>query len=323
MLDVYTAAAAADGLDEALTEADIASFVENPIDSDPASDYLIAEVEGRVVAYAWVSHRIEATEDRAERPEGNEIHFHRGYVHPAWRRRGLGTAMLLQAWRRADERRVAHNADTPRLLQIFAHETDAGGQALARRFEYSPVRYAYKMTRDLALPIPDVPLPGGIEIRAARPEHRRAIWEAAREAFQDHWGYTLWPEEVFQRFLDFPHYDLSLWQVAWDGDRIAGMVLNYIHAEENARYARRRGYTEDISVRRPWRRRGLARALIARSLAALKARGMSEAALGVDAENRTGALRLYEGLGYTPVSTMTIFRRPLPLPLDGTPLAPR
>jgi mycothiol synthase len=309
MLEVYRAAAEADGLDEGLTEGDIASFVENPIDSDPGLDYVIAEVDGRVVAYAWVSHRLELGRDGAE---GDEIHFHRGYVHPAWRLRGLGRAMLLQAWRRAGERRVAANPDAARYMQIFAHEAEAGSLALAHRFGYTPVRYAYKMKRDLAVPIPDLALPGGLELRPALPEHRRPIWEAAREAFRDHWGYTPWPEEVFQRFLTFPHYDLGLWRVAWDGDEIAGMVLNYINEEENTRFGRRRGYTEDISVRRPWRRRGLARALIARSLAALKERGMTEAALGVDAENRTGALRLYEGLGYTPVNTMTVFRRPVP-----------
>jgi mycothiol synthase len=320
LLDVYSAAAAADSLDEVMTEADMANFIENPIDSDPALDVLIAEVEGRVVAYAWISHRLETSGDRAERPAGDsaerpvgdEVHSHRGYVHPAWRRRGLGSAMLRQAWHRTAERALTDNPAAARLLQTFALETEAGADALARRFGYAPVRYAFKMHRDLSLPIPDLPLPAGIELRPAQPEHRRPIWEAQREAFQDHWGYAPWPEENYQRFLGFPHFDLSLWRIAWDGDQVVGTVLNYINDEENKLFSRRRGYTEDIAVRRPWRRRGLASALIARSLEALKERGMSEAALGVDAENRTGALRVYERLGYTPAQQWTIFRRPLP-----------
>src|SRR3970282_1470345 len=68
-----------------------------------------------------------------------------------------------------------------------------------------------------------------------------------------------------------------------DGDQVSGMVLNYINEEENQVYDRRRGYTEDIAVRRPWRRRGLAGALIARSLETLRERGMDEAAPGAGA----------------------------------------
>jgi ribosomal protein S18 acetylase RimI-like enzyme len=157
--------------------------------------------------------------------------------------------------------------------------------------------------------IPETPLPSGLEVRPAKPEHFRAIWEAAREAFKDGWGYAPWPEENFQEFLEFPHYDPSLWRVAWDGDQVAGMVLSYINGEENAQYNRQRGYTEDISVRHPWRRRGLARALIVESLHALRAQGMTEAALGVDTENPSGALRLYESLGYRPVTRWTFFRK--------------
>ena len=304
LLQVYSSAAAADGLDEVLTEADIAAFIEDPIDSDPAHDVLLAEVEGQVVAYSWISHRLETS--------GNEIHSHRGYVHPSWRRRGLGSAMFRQAWRRAAERTVSPDPSSPRLLQTFALGSESGAEALARRFGYAPVRYAFKMSRDLSLPIPQRPLPAGIEIRPARPEHWRSIWEAEREAFEDHWGYAPWPEEAYQRFLRFPHYDPSLWRIAWDGDQVAGMVLNFVNAEENRIYDRRRGYTEDIAVRRPWRRRGLAGALIARSLEALMEQGMQEAALGVDAENRTGALRLYEQLGYAVIQQWTVFRRPLP-----------
>ncbi|MBM2842718.1 MAG: hypothetical protein HW404_555 [Anaerolineales bacterium] len=320
ILEVYSAAASADGLDEVLTEADIAAFLESPIDSDPARDVLIAEVEGRVVAYGWISHRLETSGDSAERlvgdsaerPVGDEIHSHRGYVHPSWRRFGLGSAMLQQAWRRAAERTVSPAPSSTRLLQTFALGTETGANALAQRFGYAAVRYAFKMRRDLALPIPERPLPAGIEIRPVRPEDWRPIWEAQRDAFADHWGYAPWPEEAYQRFLRFPHYDPSLWRIAWDSDQVVGTVLNYINEEENRVYDRRRGYTEDIAVRRPWRRRGLAGALIARSLETLRERGMDEAALGVDAENRTGALRLYEQLGYTVIQQWTVYRRPVP-----------
>ena len=59
-----------------------------------------------------------------------------------------------------------------------------------------------------------------------------------------------------------------------------------------------RGWLEHISVRRQWRRRGLGRAITAAAMVRLREAGIDEAMLGVDSENPTGALGLYEGLGF-------------------------
>ncbi len=88
------------------------------------------------------------------------------------------------------------------------------------------------------------------------------------------------------------------------------MVLNFVNHEENEEYKRQRGYTEGICVRRPWRRQGLAKALIARSFRVLKDLGLVEAALGVDTENPNGALQLYQGMGFRPVKRHTTYRKP-------------
>ncbi|HET7010807.1 MAG TPA: GNAT family N-acetyltransferase [Anaerolineales bacterium] len=304
MVAVHRACAEVDGLDEVVTEAELANFVENADSLDPSLDITLADVEGRAVAYSWISHRLQTA--------GDELHFHRGYVHPAWRRRGLGAAMLHQMTRRAEACRLGSVGR--RFLQSYIADGEVSAAALLSSRGYAPVRYSFKMVRDLSQPIPDLPLPSGLEVRPAEAAHFRAIWEAEREAFQDHWGYAPWPEENYQRFLAFPHYDPSLWRVAWDGDQVAGSVLSYIHPEENSEHGRLRGYTEDISVRRPWRRRGLASALIARSLAALKERGMTEAALEVDSENPTGALRVYQRLGFTAIWRRSLFRRALGAP---------
>lgn len=100
-------------------------------------------------------------------------------------------------------------------------------------------------------------------------------------------------EQNFQRLLDQPGTDPDLWQVAWDTatNQIAGVSMDMIPADENAAFGRRRGWVDDLSVRRPYRRRGLGRALLLNSLYALRARGLTEG-VGVDAENPTGALRL-------------------------------
>ena len=149
-------------------------------------------------------------------------------------------------------------------------------------------------------------------MRSSR-EQLRAIWDADQEAFEDHWGASQPSEEDWLEFSSSPHLDPTLWRVAWAGHQVAGQVRSFINAEENRRYGRRRGWVEHISVRRPWRHRGLARALMAASFPLLRARGMTEGALHVDAENLSGALRVYESMGFSPVSRETVYRKPLAL----------
>lgn len=157
--------------------------------------------------------------------------------------------------------------------------------------------------------IPEAPMPPGLEVRPVLPEHYKIIWDASNEAFRDHWGYIPEPEEERLKMMEDPSFDPGLWRVAWDGDQVAGMVLNFINAAENEEYGRRRGYTENIAVRRPWRKRGLARSLIVQSFHALKERGMTEAALGVDSENLSGALRLYESVGFQMARRSAAYRK--------------
>ena len=99
--------------------------------------------------------------------------------------------------------------------------------------------------------------------------------------------------------------------VAWDGDEIAGAVVNTISEHENRELNRARGLLDSVFVRRPWRSRGLAAALVARSLVVLRERGMTSAWLGVDADNPTGALRLYEKAGFGVHLRSTAYRKPM------------
>jgi ribosomal protein S18 acetylase RimI-like enzyme len=154
-------------------------------------------------------------------------------------------------------------------------------------------------------------MPDGLEVRPVSSEQVREVWEAAAEAFRDHWGNIEPSEEEYQKFLADPITEPSLWMVAWDGDQVAGSVLNFLHRQENEEYQRKRGYTEGISVRRPYRKRGLATALLTRSLQMFKEMGMDEAALGVDSQNLSGAFRVYERAGFRLYKRQTIYRKSL------------
>jgi ribosomal protein S18 acetylase RimI-like enzyme len=111
--------------------------------------------------------------------------------------------------------------------------------------------------------------------------------------------------------MEDPDTDISLWKVAWDGDEVAGVSINTVYAEENERLGINVGWLDQVSVRRPWRRKGVGAAVIAESLRLLRERGLDEASLGVDAENPTGALALYEGLGFTRHRAFRVYRKAL------------
>lgn len=98
---------------------------------------------------------------------------------------------------------------------------------------------------------------------------------------------------------------------AWDGDDLAGAVTTEINDAENEALGRRRGRLEGVFVRQPWRRRGLARALVTRSLAILRDREMTSAGLSVDADNANEALRLYVEAGFVVESRAVAYRKPL------------
>lgn len=309
MVAVYDACRPVDGYEWPTSVEELARSFAHMEHCDPHRDMIFAEVHGETIGYGrgrW--HR---------QPDGAFLHDLTGHVAPAWRRRGIGRAIL--RWTEERQRRVASEEKEigPHLYQVGAQDSERGIAELLLGEGYAVVRRWYRMTRPLDGEIPDVALPDGLEVRPVAPDQYRAIWDADIEAFRDHWGFAEPPAGAYKQWLEDPVAMMpELWQVAWDGDRVAGQVRSFINHTENAEQGRLRGYTEDISVGRSWRRRGLAHALIMRSLRVLKDRGMTQAALGVDADNVSGALRLYERCGFRPAQSGSIYRKPFG-PLDG------
>lgn len=293
-----------DKLERADTLEDVANHFNHLNNCDLDRDMLIAEIDGEVVGYCRV-------EWRQEQPSLDRMYPSLGYLKPAWRRRGLGAAMLQYGEERLRQVASAHPLDGRRFFEAFINDTETGRKAMFLQAGYKPERHFYEMVRPDLENIPEAPLPAGIEVRPAQPEHYRSIWEEMAEAFRDHWSYTPPTEDDFQHFLASSEFQPDLWQIGWDGDQVVGTVLGWINHQSNAAFNRKRGWTEEITVRRPYRGRGIARALIACCLRALKERGMTSACLGVDTQNLSGALHLYESMGYRPVRSSAIYRKPM------------
>src|SRR6266508_380248 len=163
---------------------------------------------------------------------------------------------------------------------------------------YHHIRISYHMLIEMDGPVSEPVWPAGITLRTYNPEtDAEAVYRADVESFRDHFGFVEEPfEEGLKRFQHFwgqAGFDPSLLFLAVDGDEIAGISLCPPHAIDD----RGLGWVGTLGVRLPWRKRGIGLALLRHSFNEFYRRGKRKVGLGVDAENLTGTLRLYEGAG--------------------------
>ena len=322
MAEVIAGSLAADQAEWAMSAEDLARDYKHLQNSDPWNDMLFVEVDGQVVGYSRV--------EWCQQDDGVRLYQHFANLRPEWRDTGPGSPVpsagegerakgLRHAMVRWCEQRLRQiDAGLPEARPVtgrfYQSESDRAAVDWCRLLEdlaYTPVRLGYEMVRSLAEPIPDLQLPDGLEVRPVGREHLPAIWEAAHEAFRDHWGASddEWSVVRFEAYCDHPFTRPELFQVAWAGDEVVGAVQSFLNEEQNEEFHRKRGYTEGIFVRRPWRRQGVAKALICRSMRMFCDMGMAETAHGVDAKNPNGAFQLYISLGYRVTKEFITFRK--------------
>lgn len=301
MADLIAACKVKDGVERSTDVDDVARTYRHLVNCDPQTDMLFAEVNGKLVAYGriWWENLLEAI----------TLYYPFGFLHPDWRGKGIGNAMFEAAELRAQKIAAGHPKTMPKFLQVEPQDSEKDLISLLERRGYKPARYETHMVRDLGEPFPDAPMPAGLEVRLVQPGDVRPIFDASNEAFRDHWGIRDMSDEEFKMQMESPEFQPEIWKVAWDGDQMASVIHNFIDHKENKEYQRKRGYTEGICTRRPWRKMGLARSLLVQSMQMFKEMGMTETALSVDSENISGAFRLYEGVGYRKVMQQIYYRK--------------
>ncbi|HVM29679.1 MAG TPA: GNAT family N-acetyltransferase [Candidatus Limnocylindrales bacterium] len=236
------------------------------------------------------------------------IIYQDGEVHPSFRRRGLGSAVLSYTEARSAEILAQHRQEqpddgVPAYLEAYCDERLADRIALFERRGYQPIRWYTDMRRDLADPLPDpAPLPAGLELVGWTPELDEAYRVAHVTAFDDHWGSEpLTSAEWHTRFTGSPMFRPDLTVAAADEvGRLVAYVIGYHAADDTAVTGRVEGWLGQVGTLREWRGRGLATALMVRVMRLMRDAGMQDAKLDVDTENQTGAMGLYERLGFRP-----------------------
>jgi ribosomal protein S18 acetylase RimI-like enzyme len=190
-------------------------------------------------------------------------------------------------------------AGSPTSMTQSAYEGDLAAAARLEATGFRYVRSFLRMRIEMDQPPSAPEWPEGIEVRVLVPgQDDRAAVEAVRDIFQDHWGYVETPlEDDIEEWRQWIHededFDTDLWFLAMDGDEIAGLCQCYPFSGED----RSTGLVDELGVRRAWRKRGLATALLRHAFRTFYDRGVPNVELGVDAENPTGATRLYERAG--------------------------
>ena len=251
---------------------------------------IFVEMDGKNIGYFGYSWDTEQ--------DGTTLFLPWGLLLPEYWGRGIADLMLRYAEDKCRAIAQTMPTDVKKQFRIWKKKKAVDYIRFMQANGYQIERYFNSMERPIDLPLVEHPLPPGVEIRPVEPEHYRKIWDAAWEAFKDHWGYTPPTEEMYQVSITDRYFQPHLWKVAWEGDQVCGVVHNFYDEEENRMYNRKRGYTEDISVGRQWRGQGVAKALIADSIRMFREMGMDHTWLSVDSQNTSGAHRLYESLGY-------------------------
>ncbi len=297
------AARVADGGEEVMTEEVARHELTDPSCPVATSTLTLDLPDGSLAASIMLHQRLQGLDSRRV--------FLWGTTHPDHRRKGIGRAILGWGVARADEILAGQPTHLLRVVEAFKEERLADAVALHEAAGFRPARWYFDMRRDLHEPIPHEPDPRGIRIEGYEAALGERLRIAHNEAFADHWGSEPLTAEIWNReFIGDPYFRPGLSFVAFDGDEIAGYTVNYVAEADWEATGIREGWVGQLGVRRPWRRRGLATALLVRSMRAFRDTGFDAAILGVDAENPTGALGVYERVGFGPVRRSVRMQRP-------------
>ncbi len=264
---------------------------------DPALGTRLAIGNGVVVGYALVSP-----------PAAGSVEVRtNGLVHPDWRGQGIGRSLMNWQSEQIAELHERTGSDTAWTVRGGALRRDIAAERLYRRFGFTPIRYWFGMEASLKPGTCGVgAYPNGIRVETAAGVDPAALHQAHQESFAHHYGFE--PQDLAQwrrNTLDSNRVRPELSRIAYAGEEIAAFALCCDETTGDSIYV------NVVGTRPVWRGRGLASALLSDVLAAGRAGGKSSARLNVDASNPTGAVAIYQRIGFDVVSEFVSYARNL------------
>jgi mycothiol synthase len=295
----------ADGVEWMVSPADIRSWLEDKTDHDHHDDVLLVEHDGGVVGFselAWKS------------PDEDPFYFgHSVHLLPAWRGKGIMEAMFESNEARLKEITSALNLPGRSHIKLWAFDGPNDWKTLVESSGYEPIWHLLEMTHSSLDSVKDVPEPRGFDFSPVRPDEHERIWALFRECFaHEPWSSPdNWSQDAYEAWIRSPGFSPALWKVARAGSEIVGAVENCVSEEECAAYGRRVARSVKVCVKDGWRRKGLATYLLVSSLKSLRNMGIEEVSLDTEVENKSRAMKVYEGVGFVTRRTFTFYVRTL------------
>lgn len=223
-----------------------------------------------------------------------------GVVLPAYRGQGIGRELMRWAIDRGTEQLRSSQNDLPKYLRVDAENGDDARYRFFERLGFREVRQFQELLR----PLTDLPPPhevSGVRIVAWPDDRDDEILTVKNIAFADHWGSTPMPSHHWNTMVrGFGNLVEHSFIALDENDRVVGYSLNHRYSADDEITGRRVAWIDNLGTLPEWRGRGVATALITRSLHAFANAGMTHASLGVDKDSLTGATRLYKALGFKP-----------------------
>lgn len=269
----------------------VEELVEDLDDSgDLTADVRLALLEGELVGYVRSLHF--PSDELWERC------YLIGTVHPQYRGRGIGRELMAWVIERGTALLNSSHNDLPRYLRVELHESSVDARRLFERLGFRDVRKFEELLRPL-VDLPPMSEPAGVRIVPWPADRDEEIREVKNRAFADHWGSTPTPANRWNSWVrGFGSFTEQSFVALDDSDRIVAYSLNHRYAADDELLGRRDGWIDNLGTLPEWRGRGIASALIVRSLHAFAAAGLTHASIGVDSDSLTGAIRLYKSLGF-------------------------
>ncbi len=240
-----------------------------------------------------------------------------GRVHPAWRGRGIGRALLGWQLVRGREVHAERHPGSPAVLHVLAPTTMPSLERLLDRAGLRQERWYVVMERPLT-DLPAAPAPDGVALVPFSWDRDDEVRRAHNASFTEHHGSAERDETTWRTlFTGQGSFRPDLSVLAVQDDAVLGYALGYVYAADTAATGVESVHLGQIGVLPPARGRGVASAVVLAALRCAAAAGCTRADLEVDSDNVTGALRLYERLGFRAVRTQVSWSTTVPPVTDG------
>jgi mycothiol synthase len=222
------------------------------------------------------------------------------FVHPQFKNHGIGSSLLTKVEERAFVLASENEGEQKLMNQIPFTNASARKLVEARGYQFSRL---YKRMKINLTKLPKQPdFPAGMVISTFKTnQDEETLFEVYDETFRDSWGYAKkdFPTWIHQKKGE--QYDPLLWFIVWEGSKPVAFLMSRMQEDGL--------FIDLLGVKRPWRKQGIAQAMLLHVFQEAYHRGQNTILLYVDSDSITNAHRVYQQVGMSPDSQTAVYSK--------------